>query len=80
MAYNYLTQHTHTSNSGWGPLGGGGGGDAVYGKPKWTKIGSAHHLLHIPYSSASYPLWYQSEFYNIVSPWILSQTNCKQIL
>ena len=26
MAYNYLTQHTHTSNSGWGPLGGGGGG------------------------------------------------------
>ena len=74
MAYNYLAQHT-PSNSG------GGGGDAVYGKPKWTKIARfcPSNLLHIPCSSAYYPLWYQSEIYDIVSPWILSQANCKQI-
>ena len=65
MAYNYLTQHTPQTVGR-----GGGGGDAVYGKPKWTKIGSAHQL-HIPCSSASYPLWYQSEIYDIVGPWIL---------
>ena len=44
MAYNYLTQHTPQT------VGGGGGGDAVYGKPKWTKIGSsaAHASLAPP--------------------------------
>ena len=73
MAYNYLTQHTPQTV-------GGGGGCSIW-KAKMDKNRFCpSNLLHIPCSSASYPLWYQSEIYDIVSPWILSQTNCKQIL
>ena len=49
IAYNYLAQHTSQTV----------GGDSVYGKPKWTKIGSAHQIcctslappLPIPYGT-----------------------------
>ena len=77
MAYNYLAQHTPQYKR---CVGGGGGMQYMESQNGQKYRFYPSNLLHIPCSSASYPLWYQSEIYDIVSPWILSQANCKQMV